>query len=359
MNRPRSSGVEADLLAEAAPIRVGVIGTGSIGTDHALALSRGVAGAAVSAVTDVNRRRATQVAAEIGGATVLASGEELIASDEVDAVLVTSIGETHAEFTLASIAAGKPVLCEKPLAPTTAECIGILQAEVAHGSRLVMVGFMRRFDPGYLAVKAALANGRIGAPLMLHNIHRNPAVGATFSSVMAITESMIHEFDITRWLLEDEIFAIQMIPPVRSPRAAAGVQDPQFAAMHTAGGILSTISFSANATYGYDVRCELVGSDGVASLTNPVIASTLLAGAAASPVPASWKDRFGPTYRAELQAWISGLHRGGTLGPSAWDGYAATRVAEAGIDAILTGERVTIDYVDRPGLYTPAPAAIG
>ena len=98
----------------------------------------------------------------MGGATVFDNGMDLITSDQVDAVLMASIGETHAAFMLACIAAGKPVLCEKPLAPTMPECVQILEAEVAFGKRLVMVGFMRRFDPGYREVKAARLDGRLG-----------------------------------------------------------------------------------------------------------------------------------------------------------------------------------------------------
>ena len=332
-------------------IRVGIIGTGGIGTDHALKLANGVSGSTVSAVTDIDRARAEEVAAQVGGATVFDDGFALIASDEVDAVLIASIGETHAAFTLACIAAGKPVLCEKPLAPTTPECVEILEAEVAHGKRLVMVGFMRRFDPGYREVKAARVDGRLGAPLMLHNIHRNPVVPDSFTSFMTITDAIIHEFDVTRWMLDEEITTIQVIPPARSPKAAEHLQDPQFAAMTTTSGVLSTVSFFANCTYGYDVRCELTGSEGVASLVNPATSSTFLGGADASPIPASWKVRFGATYHAELQEWISGLLRGETVGPSAWDGYAATRVAEAGVEAVRTGERVAIDYIAKPDLY--------
>jgi myo-inositol 2-dehydrogenase/D-chiro-inositol 1-dehydrogenase len=332
-------------------IRVGIIGAGGIGTDHALKLAHGVSGATVSGVTDIDRARAEAVAVQVGGATVFEDGLALIASDEVDAVLIASIGETHARFTLACIAAGKPVLCEKPLAPTTPECVEILEAEVAHGKRLVMVGFMRRFDPGYKDVKAARLDGRIGAPLMLHNIHRNPVVPESFTSFMTITDAIIHEFDVTRWMLDEEIASIQVIPPARSPKAAGHLQDPQFAAMTTTSGVLSTVSFFANCTYGYDVRCELTGSEGVASLVNPATSSTFLGGVDASPIPGSWKVRFGATYHAELQEWISGLLRGETVGPSAWDGYAATRVAEAGVDAVRTGQRVAIDYIAKPGLY--------
>lgn len=332
-------------------IRVGVIGTGGIGTDHATKLATSISGSTVSVVTDINRARAEEVAATVGGARVVADGNELIASDDVDAVLIASIGETHAAFTLACIAAGKPVLCEKPLAPTTAECLQVLEAEVAHGKRLVIVGFMRRYDPGYLQVKAALDGGGIGEALVLHNIHRNPSVPDYFTSFMTMTDSIIHEVDTSRWLLGEEIVSVQVIPPKRSPNAAADFQDPQFALFTTESGVLSTVEFFANCQYGYDVRCEVVGSDGAVSLLNPVIAGQVTAGASSSPVPPNWRVRFGAAYQAELQAWISGLQRGEIVGPSAWDGYAATRVTEFGVDAVKTGNRTAIDYVPKPGLY--------
>ena len=331
-------------------IRVGVIGTGGIGTDHAQRIASGISGAVLTAVTDVDIARAQQVAQSVG-ARVCADGFELINADDVDAVLIASIGETHAAFTLACIAAGKPVLCEKPLAPTTPECVQVLEAEVAFGKRLVVVGFMRRYDPGYRAVKAAKADGSIGQPLMLHNIHRNPVVPDSFTSFMTITDAIIHEIDTTRWLLDEEITAIQVIPPARSPKAAAHLQDPQFAALQTESGVLSTVSFFANCQYGYDVRCELTGSEGVASLVNPATSSAFLGGGDSSPIPSSWRVRFGGSYHAEIQEWISGLLEGETVGPSAWDGYAATRVAEAGVEAVRTGQRMTIDYIAKPDLY--------
>ena len=332
-------------------IRIGIIGTGLIGEDHARKLSSVIAGATVSAVTDVRRERAAEVATLVGGAAVFDDGHELIASDEVDAVLVASIGETHADFVLACIAAGKPVMCEKPLAPTAAECERIVAAEVAHGKRLVIVGYMRRYDPGYLQVKATLASGTIGEPLMLHNVHRNASVPESFTSFMTMTDSMIHEVDVSRWLLDEEITAVQVIAPRRTPTAFPHLQDPQFAVFTTASGILSTVEFFANCQYGYDVRCELVGSQGTATLENPVVASATTSAQQAQSIPGGWRVRFGPAYAAELQAWVSGLRRHEVVGASAWEGYAATKVVEAGVQAVDMGERVTIDYMEQPALY--------
>ena len=332
-------------------IRVGVIGTGGIGTDHATKLATTISGSTVSVVTDVDTDRAHAVASAIGGARVAADGLELIRSDDVDAVLIASIAETHAAFTLACIEAGKPVLCEKPLAPTTAECLGILEAETAHGSRLVIVGFMRRYDAGYQHVKASLDGGAIGSALILHNVHRNPTVPESFTSYMTMTDSIIHEVDASRWLLGEEIVSVQVIPPKRTPNAFPHLQDPQFAVFTTESGILSTAEFFANCRYGYDVRCELVGSEGTASLVTPLVARRVGGGTDANDIPPNWRVRFGPAYHAELQAWISGLERGEIVGPSAWDGYAATHVTELGVEAVKTGERVPIDYIAKPSLY--------
>jgi myo-inositol 2-dehydrogenase/D-chiro-inositol 1-dehydrogenase len=332
-------------------IRVGIIGTGLIGEAHGRKLAGVIRGSSVSAVTDVRRERAQEVAGAVGGARVFDTGLELIRSDEVDAVLVTSIGETHAEYVLACIDAGKPVMCEKPLAPTVPECEQIVEAEVAFGRRLVIVGFMRRYDAGYRQVKGSIEDGTIGDPLMLHNLHRNSVVPESYTSFMTMTDSMIHEVDVTRWLLDEEITAVQVVPPKRTPKAFPHLQDPQFAIFTTESGILSTVEFFANCQYGYDVRCEVVGSLGTASLLNPALASEITAGRTAEAIPPDWRVRFGAAYTAEVQAWISGLERGECVGPSAWEGYAATKVVEVGVEAVKSGERVSIDYIDKPAPY--------
>jgi myo-inositol 2-dehydrogenase/D-chiro-inositol 1-dehydrogenase len=333
------------------PVRIGIIGTGLIGDDHGRKLASVIRGSVVTAVSDVNTARAAEVAAIVGGAQVFESGLDLIASDLVDAVLVTSIGPTHAEYALACIAAGKPAMVEKPLAPTVPECEAIIAAEVAAGRRYVIVGYMRRYDAGYGQVKGALAAGAIGDPLVLHNIHRNATVGEAYTSFMTMTDSMIHEVDTTRWLLDEEITAVQVVPPKRTPLAFPHLQDPQFAIFTTESGILSTVEFFANCQYGYDVRCELVGSKGTSAMTNPALAATIGSGTVAEHIPADWRERFGAAYTAELQAWIGGLERGEIVGPSAWEGYAATKVVEVGVEAVKTGARMEIDYIAKPALY--------
>src|SRR3954469_5406001 len=140
-------------------IRIGVIGTGMIGQDHIRRINEVLSGCVVAAVTDVDPAKAQEVADARPGVKVHATGEDVVADPDVDAVVVTSWGPTHEQYVIASIAAGKPVFCEKPLATTTDACRRIMDAEAATGQRLVQVGFMRRYDAPYRALKTAIDSG--------------------------------------------------------------------------------------------------------------------------------------------------------------------------------------------------------
>jgi myo-inositol 2-dehydrogenase / D-chiro-inositol 1-dehydrogenase len=342
-------------------VRVGVIGTGMIGADHVRRLSTVLAGAVVTAVTDVDKDRAAAVAERFGAPTVHASGEEVIADPGVDAVLVASWGPTHEEYVLGSVAAGKPVFCEKPLATTPEACSRILDAETAAGRRLVQVGFMRRYDPGYRALKIATANGSIGAPLLAHMAHRNPAVPPTVTSEMAINDSVVHEIDVTRWLLDEEITAVMILFPKRSRKAAHGLQDPMVVVFRTESGVLVDDELSVNVGYGYDIQAEVVGESGNARLSagGPIVMTN--DGGRASAVPADWRERFIGAYDEEFRGWIDDIAAGREAsGPSSWDGYAAAVVAGACVDALHGasesafgggGGWTTVPLRDRPDFY--------
>ena len=332
-------------------IRVGVIGTGMIGQDHIRRMTKVLSGVQVTAVTDVNADAAAAVAAPIG-ATVHATGEDLIADPEVDAVVVCSWGPTHEQYVLAAIAAGKQVFCEKPLATTQDACLRIVEAEVAYGGRLVQVGYMRRYDVAYRALKRVLDSGEIGAPLMMHCAHRNASVPSFYEKEMAITDTAVHEIDMVRWMFGTEIAAVRVLVPRRS-RNGGALQDPLFLILETAEGVLVDVEISVNIRYGYDIRGEILGEDGTAALGSLSPVTVRAGGRVATPVPADWRERFLAAYDVEFQEWIDSIAGGGApVGPSAWDGYAAAVVSDAGVAALRTGERVEVSLADKPKLYT-------
>nr|WP_238589970.1 Gfo/Idh/MocA family oxidoreductase [Pseudonocardia sp. AL041005-10] len=181
-------------------LRVAVIGVGTMGAFHVDSLSRRVRGARVTVVSDADADRASEVAAAVG-ARVETDPLAAVAADDVDSVVLASPGFAHEKQVLACLEAGKPVLCEKPLTMDEPSALAVVRAEAATGRRLVQVGFMRRFDREYAALRALVASGGIGDPLMLHCVHRNPAVPEHFTSVFAMADSVVHEVDCTRFLL--------------------------------------------------------------------------------------------------------------------------------------------------------------
>ncbi|MFE2970588.1 Gfo/Idh/MocA family oxidoreductase [Streptomyces sp. NPDC059340] len=333
-------------------VRVGVIGAGMIGQDHIRRLTEAVTGARVSAVTDIDQARATEVAARVG-ASALPTGADLIASPDVDAVLVTSWGPTHAEHVLNAVAAGKPVFCEKPLATTAEDCLRIVEAEHTHGRRLVQVGFMRRFDPGYRQMKEVLASGAIGAPLIVHCAHRNPTVPEAYTSVMAAQDTAVHEIDVLRWLLDDEIVSAQVITPRATGKRFAHLKDPQIMLFETANGVRIDLEVFVNCRYGYDVQCETVGEEGLVRLPDPAAVGVRTAGHHGTAVAQDWKVRFADAFDTEFREWVAAVGTGSEpTGPSAWDGYAATVVTDAAVRSLESeGAVVTVDMKPRPVLY--------
>jgi myo-inositol 2-dehydrogenase/D-chiro-inositol 1-dehydrogenase len=331
-------------------LRIGVVGTGMMGQDHVRRLATSVPDAHVVAVSDVVVEQAKRVGERVG-ARVYHDGHDLIADDGVQAVLIASPGPTHEELTLACIAAGKPVLCEKPLAPTTDACLRVLEAEAALPRRLVQVGFMRRYDDGFRALKARLDDGQVGRALLLHCRHRNASVPAGFTSDMMITDSVVHDIDVTRWLLGQEVVAASVFTARPSSLAPAGLQDPQMVLLETDQGVLVDVESFVNCQFGYDIRYELVGETGTISLGEEPGPRVRQQGRHHGPIPADWRERFGPSYQRELQEWVAGALAGRITGPSSWDGYATTAVAEAAVESLASGRRTAVALVDRPALY--------
>ncbi len=333
-------------------VRIGVIGVGMIGQDHIRRATRVLSGAQVVAISDVDIDRATQVAQVLPQPPrVHPSGQEVITDLEVDAVVVASWGPTHEEYVLAAIEADKQVFCEKPLADTQQACVRILDAEAATGRRLVQVGYMRRYDAAYRAMKAVLDSGQIGAPLLVHSQHRNPSVPEHYTREMAITDTAVHDFDTVRWLLGEELVSATVLTPRRS-RHGGDLQDPLLMLFETQSGALVDVETTVNIRYGYDIRGEVVGEDGTVALSDSAPVVLRREGTFSGRVPTDWRERFLRAYDVELQEWVDSVAAGeGAAGPSAWDGYAAAAVSDAAVEALHSGAKTPVQLRDKPDLY--------
>lgn len=333
-------------------LNIGVIGTGMIGRDHTRRIQQVLSGAQVVALSDVNAASAEAVRKDLApSAKIYDTGEALIAAPEVQAVLVTSWGATHEPYVLAAIAAGKPVFCEKPLATTADGARRIVEAEVTFGRRLVQVGFMRRYDAGYVALKQAVEQ-HTGAPILVHAAHRNPAVPEAYVTPMAIHDTMIHEIDVFRWLLNDDYVSARVLYPRNAARSHSKLRDPQVVVLETQKGVLIDVEIFVNCAYGYDIQCEVVGEEGTAKLPEPMAVDMRLGAQRRSTILTDWKDRFVASYDVELADFIAAAAKGGATGPSAWDGYAAAVTSDACVKAQESnGEAVAIELPARPALY--------
>ncbi|NWJ25294.1 Gfo/Idh/MocA family oxidoreductase [Rhizobium sp. RM] len=333
-------------------LRIGVIGTGAIGREHARRINKVLGGATIVALSDVNRASAEAVKTEIAPeATIYNTGEELIAAPDVDAVLVTSWGATHEQYVLAAIAAGKPCFCEKPLATTAEGAKRVVDAEVKHGKRLVQIGFMRRYDSGYVALKQAV-DSKIGAPIVVHAAHRNPSVPEQYVTPMAIHDTLIHEIDVFRWLLDDDYVSARVLFPRAAARSHAKLKDPQIVILETAKGTIINVEVFVNCHYGYDIQCEVVGEDGIARLPEPMAIQMRLGAKLQNDILTDWKDRFIASYDVELQDFVDAATQGTASGPTSWDGYVAAITSDACVAAQeRDGQAVAINLPARPTLY--------
>jgi len=308
-----------------------------MGADHARKLARVVSGAELAAVTDFDARVAGVVAGELG-ARVHADGVELIDDPAVDAVVIATRDDTHADLVLAALRAGKPVMCEKPLAPTADRCREVVAAQAALNIPvdLVTVGFMRRFDPPYVALREQVRSGELGAPLIAHCVSRTVHTYPGGDSASSITQSAIHELDIVPWLLDSPIVEVSW-QHGRSSVNSAGRQDPQFYLMRTASDVLVTVELFLNARYGYDTRCEVVMEAGTSALTLPTHIVTDVERRRAVAYPEDWIPRYSDAYRIELQEWIDSIAKGrpSTLA-TAHDGLRASLVADALVASMRT-----------------------
>ena len=338
-------------------LRIAVLGVGMMGAFHADALSSRIRGVRVTVVSDFFADKAQEVGTRIG-ARVVADPIEAIHAEDVDAVLIATPGKAHEEQVNACLDRGVPVLCEKPLTTDIASSYALVQKEAALGKQLVQVGFMRRFDAEYVALKELISSGGLGNPLIVHCIHRNPAVPDFFNSEFMIRDSVVHEVDVARFLLDEEITSVQVIKGVPTSAAPAGTSDPMIVVFETESGRIVTDEISVRTGVAYEVRTEVVGEQGSATIgLDQHLQVKTTDGRWGGQITPGFVERFRQAYDTELQRWVDAAKRGTIDGPGAWDGYAAVAVCEAGVEALGTEGKVAVQMDARPGSESPRPGS--
>lgn len=330
-------------------LRIGLIGTGAIGKTHIERINTKLQGGEVVAVGDDNVEFGLSVAKQYG-LKGFDDPENLIRADEIDAVVVCTADDTHKKYALNCIESGKYVFVEKPLSPDQEGCKEIVIAEIKNAKKLVQVGFMRRYDPGYVQLKKTIESKAIGSPLMLHCAHRN-ASAPGFTTSMAVENSLIHEIDVLRWLLMENYVTAEVVFPKKTKNAGPELQDPQIMILTTESGVRIDVESFLNCKYGYDIQCEVVCEEGIVRLPEPNNAITRINSSIVHPICESWQQRFAEAYDIEFQAWINACKDGCVDGPTAWDGYVGSVTAAAASKARDTQTVVDIEVEECPELY--------
>lgn len=307
-------------------VDIGVIGAGGMGSRHARNLAA-LGGVEVVAVADPDLDRAQRLASGVEAKHVYADPGALVANAAVQAVVVASPDETHADLALACIEEGKPVLCEKPLATTAAGAWRVVEAELEAARRYVQVGFMRRFDPAHQKLV-----GAPGEPLRVSVVHLNPGGAPSRSVRELVFQSMIHDIDTLRFVSGHEITRVdaQVAPTQGLPMVVT-------LTARLDNGSLGSVAVHVESD-GYEVVTEAMGRGWTWRTES-------------SPA-ADWLVRFQDAYLSEVEAFAAGCESGSIPGPSAWDGYQACVVAEACVTSAHTAEPCSISLTQPPPLYS-------
>src|SRR5712692_7318433 len=332
------------------PLKIGVIGLGRMGQLYARTLATRVSGVQLYAVADVGEQARTRVADEFSVFHAFAHAHELIALPDLDAVVIATPTSTHQDLVIAAAEAGKAIFCEKPLALTLEENHRVLEV-VARAQVPLQVGFMRRFDAAYQKAKALIADGLIGYPVTFKSLSRDPFCPPPgymdpAKSGGLILDMAIHDFDLARWLMGSEVERVtaEGATLVCKDLESVGDIDNALINMRFVNGALGNIEVSRNAFYGYDIRTEVLGSEGAvivgAHQYTPVVLLTQ-AGVQHDVTP-YLMERFGDAYRAQLQHFADCLRNGQSPSVGGADALAACEIGVAATRAYQTGRPVTL-----------------
>ena len=327
-------------------VRFGLLGAGRIGKVHAKAITGDVR-AKLVAVADAVAPAADAIAAQYG--CQVRTIDAIEAASDIDAVVLCTPTDTHADLIERFARAGKAIFCEKPVDLSLArvrDCLKVVEATRAK----LMVGFNRRFDPHFRAVRAAIDEGRIGTVEMVTITSRDPAPPpASYITVSGgiFRDMTIHDFDMARFLLGEEVATVQAAGSVLVDPAIGKLGDYDSASviLTTATGKQCLISNSRRASYGYDQRIEVHGSLGSAAAENqrPVsIEVATAAGYTRPPLHDFFMTRYTEAYAAEIAAFVAAISDGASISPSGQDGLAALALADAAILSVKEGRAVPV-----------------
>jgi myo-inositol 2-dehydrogenase/D-chiro-inositol 1-dehydrogenase len=333
------------------PLRVGVLGTGRIGSMHAELLAHRVPGAALAAVYDVDAESCRALAARLG-AEAAGDDHELIRSSDVDVVAVCTSTDTHVRLVEAAAAAGKATFCEKPISHDLAQVDSALAA-VERARVPFMVGFNRRFDPAHQSVRDAVASGAVGEVHVVRITSRDPEPPPlSYARVSGgiFLDMTIHDFDMARYVTGSEVVEVFARGAVRIEPAfrEAGDVDTAVVTLVHDNGVLTVIDNSRRAVYGYDQRVEAFGSGGMAASDNPRAHTGLVrtaAGTSSPGLPYFFLERYTASYVREWEAFVAALRGGGPSPVPGSAGRAALVVALAAGRSLGEGRAARIEEI--------------
>lgn len=314
-------------------LKVGLLGAGRIAGVHATAISANP-GSELIAVSDYFPENAQKLAAEYG--CEVRTTEEILADDSINAVLVATSTDTHSDLIEAATAAGKAVLCEKPV-DLSLDRARACKATVAETGQPVMIGFNRRFDPNFKALREAIDSGEVGKAELLSITSFDPApppVEYIKVSGGLFRDMMIHDFDMANFLMGAAPVTVTAVGSsiVDAEIGNAGDVDTAAVTLTYDDGRIAVIKNSRRAVYGYDQRVELLGSEGLLQaqnmLENTVVKSTVNGVSSAKPTY-FFLERYMPSYAAEWNAFVSAVNAGSDLPVTLDDGVMALAMAEA------------------------------
>jgi myo-inositol 2-dehydrogenase / D-chiro-inositol 1-dehydrogenase len=346
-----------------APLRVGVLGTGRIGRNHAEIVSQQVPGATVAVLYDAAESSSRVLGRRLGVPTAGSAGEVIEAAD-VDAVAICTPTGLHAEQVIAAARAGKAIFCEKPVSLELAEVDRALAAVVEAGVPF-QVGFNQRFDPGHAAVAAAVADGRVGAPHLVRITSRDPQPPPpdyARGSGGIFLDMTIHDFDMARHVVGSEVVEVYATGSVLVEPALAEIGDLDTVAVTLVheNGCITTIDGSRRAVYGYDQRVEVFGSEGLAASENQHAHAAVVRdadGFHGATLTYPFLDRYAASYVAEWVEFVTAVREDRAPAVGVADARAPLVIGLAAWRSVREHRPVRLEELAAEGCLSSAQAA--